>query len=66
MWVARNGDRCAVPPEQIVQSEYMRMDYGMRIIIDKRARNGQSFNSQRARKERRREQVTFAEAIGSA
>ena len=65
-WIAKNGDRCEVPPEQLVQSEYMRLGYEMRIITDGRARNGQRFNSQRVKKQRKRERLTFAEVIGSA
>ena len=65
VWTAKNGDRCATPPEQVVQSEYMRFGYDM-SILSTRQQNQPRKNSVREKRERRKRRVSFAEAIGAA
>ena len=63
IWKANNGDLCATPPEQIVQSEYMRFGYDMRVFSDQQ-KNRQRDNSQKQKAKRRKHRESFAEAIG--
>ena len=66
IWRAKNGDRCAAPPEQLVQSEYVRVGYGMSdVAANAKQMNARGRGSRRAKEECKKKRIRFKDVIAA-